>query len=309
MSVVYWRLSCDFHSWAQGYSLRCGKQNHWCLSVCFEDCTNFQVSSWSYLEIDRNCLLCALCLWSGGGVCLWLPSCQGNTSGQEAVAGAGCTWWQTIAQGAGRMFPPGSILGRWKVAMLTMLLAKYEAILRILMQEECAVLHFEWPAVPCPWSFHVRKTTFLLVRSCCSAFQPPPTGVTVAAVAFVWSPRRVSVNKWLSLTQDWRNGLFLLFQPDCLWNASEVSGGYDGQGAMWYPVFWISCSLAHWPQQLVVVLPCRNNFCIFLSFLYFLKTASPLIVFSWSQKICYDLVLSSDHGGQQLLSPQLWQPL
>lgn len=150
MSVVYWRLSCDFHSWAQGYSLRCGKQNHWCLSVCFEDCTNFQVSSWSYLEIDRNCLLCALCLWSGGGVCLWLPSCQGNTSGQEAVAGAGCTWWQTIAQGAGRMFPPGSILGRWKVAMLTMLLAKYEAILRILMQEECAVLHFEWPRSPMP---------------------------------------------------------------------------------------------------------------------------------------------------------------
>lgn len=189
----------------------------------------------------------------------------------EAVAGACCTWWQKIAQGAEGNVSTWTSLRKIKShhGQAPLLLAKNEGTLRILMQEECPVLRLEWPAAPCPWSFHIRKTAFLLVRRYWLASWLPP--VRVAAMAFVWYPRRMSVNKGLSLTQDWRNGLFLLLQPDCVWNTSQVSGGYDGQGAIWYPVFRMSSSLAHWPQQLVMVLPFRNNFCIFYHFYIFLK--------------------------------------
>lgn len=88
-------------------------------------------------------------------------------------------------------------------------------------------------------------------------------------------------------------GCFSFSQTVCeiLAKCQEVMKGKEEYGIL------SSEYLVHWCTRASGGFTIQEQFLYFLSFLYFLKSASPIIVFSWSRKISYDLVPFGNRGG------------
>lgn len=199
--------------------------------------------------------------------------------------------WETVSAASGigdkqsykgvrGMFPPGWVLGRLPSSLCSLqkLKASWDFSARGMLCSPSQVA-----CSPMPMVLSHQEDNVCPVRRCWSAYWPPARG-TMAGMSFVWSPRRASANKGLSLTQDWRNGVFFLLQlRPCVTyeQCQEVMTGKEQYSIQ------SSEYLVHWQTN-------QNSWCFYYSkpmcifsvfSIFFFKTAFPIIVSSWSVRI------------------------